>query len=128
RLGYAIYREAIHLIEQGVAGAEKIDRALRHVIGTWSTFCGRLRWIDITGGPLLHAKAMTPVLPTLSNATEVPALLRDLASSAADGIKSGKGFYIYTQAEAQLWEERLREQAWRTLKLDLPEHPREDAP
>lgn len=127
RLGYAIYREALHMIEEGVADAETIDRAFRNVVGVWSPFCGPLRWIDLTGGPALYAKAMTPVLPTLSNATEVPAKLRELAASAPDGIQGGKGFYTYSESQAELWERRLREHAWKMFELDFPEQPQEEA-
>ena len=70
RIGYAMYREALHLLDTGVADAETIDRAMRNALGLWATVCGPFRWMDITGGPQLYAKAMAPVLPTLCNATE----------------------------------------------------------
>lgn len=58
RLGYAIYREAVNLLELGVGDVETIDRAFRNACGLWATLCGPFRWIDITGGPALYAKAM----------------------------------------------------------------------
>lgn len=70
RIGYAMYREALHLLDTGVADAETIDRAVRNALGLWATVCGPFRWMDITGGPQLYSKAMVPVLPTLCNATE----------------------------------------------------------
>lgn len=70
RIGYAMYREALHLLDTGVADAETIDRAVRNAFGLWATVCGPLRWMDISGGPGLYARAMQPVLPTLCNATE----------------------------------------------------------
>lgn len=112
RLAYAIYREALHLLETGVADADTIDRAFRNAAGLWATLCGPLRWIDLTGGPVLYAQAMEPVLPDLSTAKEVPSLLRSLAESGARGISNGRGFYDYTPSEAQDWRERYRRHAW----------------
>ena len=75
RMAYAMYREAVHLLETGVADVETIDNAFRNSVGLWASFCGPLRWIDITGGPWLYATAMKGVLPSLSNSTELPETL-----------------------------------------------------
>lgn len=112
RLGYALYREALHLLETGVADAETIDLSFRNAAGLWASLCGPFRWMDISGGPALYARAIQGVLPTLSNATELPEVLRKLAEEDARGIANGRGFYEYTEEQARLWEERLREQAW----------------
>lgn len=72
RLAYAIYREALYLLETGVADIETIDLLCKHSLGLWSATCGPFRWMDITGGPALYAKAMETILPTLSNQSEVP--------------------------------------------------------
>jgi len=106
RLGYAMYREALHLLESGVADVESIDRAFHNALGLWSTFCGPFRWIDITGGPALYAKAMKGVLPTLSNATEVPKT-----------ICEAKSFYEYGPDERARWEALLHGRAWSLLQL-----------
>ena len=106
RLGYAMYREALHLLESGVADVESIDRAFHNALGLWSTFCGPFRWIDITGGPALYAKAMKGVLPTLSNATEVPKTICEAQS-----------FYEYGPDERARWEALLHGRAWSLLQL-----------
>lgn len=117
RLGYAMYREALHLLETGVADAEAIDTAVRNAVGLWATICGPLRWIDLTGGPELYAAAMQRVLPTLSKADEVPPAMRQLAESGARGIINGRGFYDYTPEQARHWEELYRKHAWRVAAL-----------
>lgn len=40
RIGYAIYREAAYLLDQGVADAETIDRTFRNAVGLWAVCCG----------------------------------------------------------------------------------------
>jgi 3-hydroxybutyryl-CoA dehydrogenase len=128
RLGYAIYREALNLLEQGIADVETIDRSFRNAAGLWATICGPFRWIDLTGGPALYAKAMQGVLPTLSNAAELPHTLRDLAAADARGIANGHGFYQYTPEEVHHWEELLREHAWTVRELMNRYFPLADYP
>ena len=76
RLGYAMYREAVHLLELGVADVATIDESFRNACGLWAAICGPLRWMDITGGPARYARAMEAVLPTLCNSPELPETLR----------------------------------------------------
>jgi len=116
RLGYAMYREALHLLETGVADAATIDRSFRNAVGLWASLCGPFRWIDITGGPALYAKAMSGVLPTLCNATEVPAAI---ARPAAEGGT----FYQYEPGEMERWAAALHRQAWaiRALQSETDE-------
>lgn len=116
RVAYAMYREVCHLLDTGVADAETIDCALRNTLGLWATMCGPLRWIDLTGGPELYARAMQPVLPTLSNATDVPSGLRGLMEAGARGITNGHGFFEYTTEEARAWEDLYRHHARRATE------------
>jgi len=113
RLGYALYREACNLLATGVADAETIDRSFRNSVGLWASVCGPLRWIDLTGGPALYGKAMQGVLPTLSNATEVPEPLATMMASGLNGVRDGQGFHTYTPEDAHRWEQIYREQVWR---------------
>jgi 3-hydroxybutyryl-CoA dehydrogenase len=117
RIGYAMYREALHVLEMGVADAETIDRSVRNALGLWATMCGPFRWIDLTGGPALYGRAMRGVLPSLSNATELPETLEELMDSDAQGIANGRGFYQYTEEEARQWEELFLEHAWTVREL-----------
>ena len=117
RIGYAIYREALHLLDSGVADAETIDRAVRNALGLWATVCGPFRWIDLTGGPELYARAMKHVLPTLSKADELPRSLQELARSGARGTVNGRGFFNYTEEEARRWEELYQRHARRVTEM-----------
>ena len=123
RIAYAMYREALHLVETGVADVETIDRSLRNTFGLWAASCGPFRWIDLTGGPALYARAMERVLPTLSSATTIPAPLADLANANATGSNSGAGFYDYSPEEARVWEMRQRRYTWQVKKWLDEEFP-----
>lgn len=123
RLGYAMYREAIHLLETGVADPETIDRAFRNACGLWATLCGPFRWIDITGGPALYARAMQRVLPTLSTTGELPKTLQTMLAENRRGVIDGKGFYEYEPGDAKRWETLLHEHAWEVWRLQQRYYP-----
>lgn len=127
RLGYAMYREAINLLESGVADAETIDRGFRNSCGLWATLCGPLRWIDITGGPALYAKAMKGVLPTLSNASELPKTLQKMWDNDDRGTINGRGFHTYGPDDAKHWEALLHEHAWAVRAMHEKYHPLSEA-
>jgi 3-hydroxybutyryl-CoA dehydrogenase len=116
RLGYAIYREALYLLESGVADMETIDRAYRNACGLWAAFCGPFRWIDITGGPALYAKGMERIWPTLSNRADLPASVKRMQQEGHRGVMDGRGFYSYKPGEAARWEHLLHEHAWEVLR------------
>lgn len=113
RIGYAMYREACHLLATGVADAETIDTSFRNSVGLWASVCGPFRWIDLTGGPALYARAMAGVLPTLSTAQNVPEPLATMQAEGLTGVRDGKGFFDYTPEQAAEWEEIYRRQVWR---------------
>lgn len=117
RLGYALYREALNLLELGIADAETIDRSFRNACGVWSTILGPFGWIDLTGGPALYGNCMQRVLPTLSNATELPEPIRRLMAEGAQGVANGRGFYDYTPDEAQRADLLFHEHAWKARSL-----------
>ncbi len=127
RIGYAMYREALNILEMGVADVETIDRSVRNALGLWATMCGPFRWMDLTGGPALYGKAIEGVLPSLSNATELPKPLQDLRDADARGTTNGHGFYEYTEEEVRQWEELLRKHAWTVRGLMNQYFPLEES-
>ncbi|WP_437193898.1 3-hydroxyacyl-CoA dehydrogenase family protein [Planctomicrobium sp. SH527] len=116
RLGYALYREAFWMLEQGVADVATIDRAFSNAISIWANIAGPFRWMDLTGIPA-YAAVMERLFPDLSQATEVPVRMKELVESGAQGIANGRGFYNYTPEEAAHWECLWKENVWRVNEL-----------
>jgi len=90
RLGVCLGMEAIRMVEQGVASAEDIDKAMvlgyRHPVGP-------LRLTDMVG---LDVRLMIGeyLARELDNAAfEPPALMRRMVADGKLGQKSGEGFY-----------------------------------
>jgi 3-hydroxybutyryl-CoA dehydrogenase len=117
RIGYAMFREALNLLELGVADAETIDRSVRNALGVWSTICGPFQWIDLTGGPALYAQAMARVLPTLSTATEPPPPLRRLIDGQARDATNASSFYVCSPEERERHAAQFHAHAWRAYAI-----------
>ena len=118
RLMYAMYREAISLVEGGYATVEDVDRACRNNAGYWMTMVGVFRWMDLTGVPAYHT-VMKDLFPTLATGTEVPELIDKIVREGGKGTANAKGFYEYTEEEAKLWEETFTEFSYEIRRLAL---------
>lgn len=111
RLGYALMREAMHLIEEGVADPQTIERCMRHTWGSYLLVAGPLRNMDLWGLPL-YAQVMERLFPELSNAQGPPPILRRMIEAGNTGAPAGKGWFEYAPGEAEQWERRIRELQW----------------
>jgi 3-hydroxybutyryl-CoA dehydrogenase len=104
RISYAMFREAFHLVESGVATVEDVDRSLRNDVGFWITFAGPFRYMDLMGVPA-YGRVMTDLLPDLDCSKDVPALMRKVIDSGGRGASTRRGFYRYTPRQAKRWQE-----------------------
>jgi len=122
RLMYAMFREAIYLVENGYASVSDIDRSCRNNAGYYMTFVGVFRWMDLTG-VLAYHNVMKNLLPTLCNNKEVPKLIDDIVRKGGKGVANSKGFYEYEPGEAAMWEETFKQFTYeiRELALRYPE-------
>ena len=118
RIMYAMYREAISLVENGYATVEDVDRACRNNAGYWMTLVGVFGWMDLTGVPAYHT-VMKDLLPTLNNSSEIPKLIDDIVKAGGRGVSNAHGFYDYTTEEAKLWEETFTEFSYEIRRLAL---------
>jgi 3-hydroxybutyryl-CoA dehydrogenase len=89
RLGVAIGLEAIRMLEEGVASAADIDRAME--LG-YNHPMGPLRLSDLVGLDVRLGIAEY-LASTLGPRFEPPQLLRDMVAAGKLGRKTGEGFY-----------------------------------
>ena len=89
RLGVAIGLEAIRMLEEGVASAEDIDRAME--LG-YNHPMGPLRLTDLVGLDVRLGIAEY-LAATLGERFQPPQLLRDKVAAGKLGRKTGQGFY-----------------------------------
>jgi len=93
RLGVAIGLEAIRMLEEGVASAEDIDRAME--LG-YNHPMGPLRLTDLVGLDVRLGIAEY-LASTLGARFEPPQLLRDMVAEGKLGKKTGQGFYRWEE-------------------------------
>lgn len=92
RMQSALMREAISIVEQGIATVEDVDTAIRLGFGLRMPMWGTLQHIDAVGLDLVLA-VQDYVLPDLNNEPRAPQLLRDKVARGELGQKTGRGFY-----------------------------------
>lgn len=81
RLQFAMLREAVHLLTEGIASAEDIDRAVSLGLAPRWLAAGPLGTADL-GGPELFAALATRLFPYLCGSGAPPAVLRDARGDA----------------------------------------------
>ena len=105
RLQMAVLREALWLVENEVASAEDVDKAISAGLGRrWAT-AGVLHVLEVAGWDLISRVALD-VFPHLSNADD-PSLLREIVERGDVGVKAGKGFYEWTPEKAEYLRRRI---------------------
>jgi 3-hydroxybutyryl-CoA dehydrogenase len=92
RLGIALGMEAIRMLEEGVASAEDIDRAMELGYGHPM---GPLKLTDLVGLDVRLAIAEHLHRELGSPAFRPPQLLKKMVRAGKLGRKSGEGFYRY---------------------------------
>lgn len=95
RLQYAIFREAIHLIEQGVATPEDIDQVILNSLGPRYSMIGPIEYIDSVGLDL-QITVQRYLFEALADAKSPQKLLREKCEKGNYGAKTGKGFYDWS--------------------------------
>jgi 3-hydroxybutyryl-CoA dehydrogenase len=99
RLQALIMNEAARMVEEGVATAEEIDKATRFGLGFRFAALGVVEFIDYGGNDILYhasrylAQALSP------ERYSAPDIVNRMMSEGRNGLKSGKGFYDYTDID-----------------------------
>lgn len=124
RLQQAVVREAIALLEAGVASSEDIDAATRLSFGARFPVLGPLETTDLSGLDVIAA-IHEYLLPDLDCSQSPQPALLDAIDKGNLGVKTGRGFYDWERRNPQeLLERRDEELINRVHKLqetgDLP--------
>ncbi|MCY3775224.1 MAG: 3-hydroxyacyl-CoA dehydrogenase family protein [Candidatus Aminicenantes bacterium] len=113
RLQAALVREAVHLVQEGVATSAEIDVAMKDGLGMRWALLGPLEIADLGGLDVFNIVTRN-LNPHLSAAQGGLRLLETLVASGRLGVKSGAGFYDYAGDESgKVLDDRDR----RLLKL-----------
>lgn len=108
RIQHAMMREALSLVERGIASPEDVDAAVRLGFGMRFVGAGPLLQKDLAGLDIHHAAATT-IYPDLCNDPAPAAVLAERVETGDLGVKTGRGFFDWT--EVQITEVRTRYEA-----------------
>jgi len=116
RLQFSILREVFYMVENGIATPEDIDTAMEAGIGFRYPFLGPLRVADL-GGLDVFYNICKYLFNDLSQSTEPPEVLRKLVETGNLGVKTGKGFYDYSNVDVSVIIRHRDEQFIELLKI-----------
>ncbi len=106
RLQCSLLREALWLVENGVASPRDVDYALSNSIGRRWAVAGIFEVFELPGWDLVKAVAEN-VFPDLTTSAEVSPVLTDKVESGDLGVRTGKGFYEWTPESADALRQRI---------------------
>ena len=106
RVLYAIMRECLALVDEGVIGREELDLNVKWGIGYKLSVIPPMQLLDMAGLDI-YSSVASYLNPDLSNSGEVSSTIRDLTSQGRLGIKTKGGIFDYTDVQiGQLRAER----------------------
>jgi 3-hydroxybutyryl-CoA dehydrogenase len=105
RLQFALYREALACLKEGIATVEDIDLAVKGTFGFRLPTIGPLETSDF-GGLDTFLNISQYLFKEIDRSTEAPDLLKEKVRAGKLGVKTGEGFYAYPGERAQ---EKIKE-------------------
>jgi 3-hydroxybutyryl-CoA dehydrogenase len=115
RLQHALYREALYLIEQGVADPADIDKVVLASFGPRFSTIGPMEYFDSCGLDL-HEKVQSYLYPTLCNASEPQKILIDHVRAGNLGQKSRRGLFDWSDRDDEEFRRRRNKRFIEMLK------------
>lgn len=91
RMQHALWREAISIVENGIADAETVDAAVRYSFGLRLPQLGPIANSDMVGTQLTY-NIHNYILRDLEDSHEPSPLLQQMLNEGKLGFKSGEGF------------------------------------
>ena len=119
RLQFALWREALNIVDSGIADPRDVDTCLMY------SFCPRYTAMGIyenfdNGGLQLNESTCRTIFPTLSNITEPPKSITDRIARGETGIKAGKGFYEWKESDIEEFNKRVSAPYWKFVNWEFP--------
>lgn len=120
RLQHALFREAINIVERGIADPRDVDKAAMYSFMPRYTSIGLFEHLDNSGVDLNY-NIENYLFKDLSAADSAPKMICDLVEKNELGVKSGKGVYDWSEVDMDDFQRRIGEPYWAYVNWDLPE-------
>jgi 3-hydroxybutyryl-CoA dehydrogenase len=134
RPGYIVPRiqalamnEAARMVEEGVASAEEIDRAIKYGFGFRFAVLGMLEFIDWGGGDILYYASRYLTAALGSERYAAPEIVERNMREGRIGLRSGQGFLDYAKLDIDAYRrDRLEAFVAMLKQLGLARPPAPD--
>ncbi len=107
RLLAALLREALCMVQRGIASPEDIDTVLKMGHSRRWVVAGIFEMVEIAAGWDLALAAYPHVLPDLDSSQDILKLVQEMVDKGHLGAKSGKGFFDWTPESAEASRRKL---------------------
>lgn len=108
RMQHALWREAISIVERGIADAATVDKAVRYSFGLRLPQLGPLENADMVGTDLTY-NIHDYILKDLEDSHAPSPLLKQLRDEGKIGFKTGEGFQTWTEDQIAASKEGLND-------------------
>lgn len=95
RIQFAILREALSLVDSGIASKEAVDTTIKYTLGRRLGITGPIESADLSGLDIIY-NISTYLLEDLCRSTEISRSLKEPIEQGKLGAKTGSGFYEWT--------------------------------
>ncbi len=120
RLQHALYREAVYMVEQGIASPEDIDKTLKYSFVPRYTSIGLFEHFDYAGLDMI-VSIDDYLFPDLCNDTKAQDLIRARLEAGQLGQKTGQGVYDWSKVDMDDFRKRAAQPYLGFFNWSLPE-------
>lgn len=103
RIQALVLNEAARLVEEGVASAEDVDRAIRTGFGPRYTIFGPLEFVDWGGGDILYYASRYLSETIDKERFSSPNIVEENMAAGRNGMREGQGFYDWRDIDADTY-------------------------
>lgn len=107
RLQVALLREALHIVERGIATPQDVDVAVKNSFGRRLAVAGPFETLEVQDGWDVALQIEKYMLSDLDASKEPSPLILKKIERGELGTKTGRGFYEWTAESAEAWRKKL---------------------
>lgn len=115
RIQFAVYREALKIVEEGIATVEDVDKAMKYGPGFRYPVLGPFETADL-GGLDTFYYISSYLFNELSDEKKPTKLQQQLMDNGMLGVKSGRGWYDYSNGKGEEAMSRRDKNFFKMLK------------
>ena len=116
RIQHALIREAVNMVQLGIASPQDVDAAIRYSFGFRLAVAGPLLQREHAGWDMSYAVAKS-LYPYLSKMDAPPPVVEEMVKAGHYGMKTGRGFYAWDKESIAKEKERYERALQKILAI-----------